>query len=206
MMIGNTREETRYFYGNDAHVLNLSWVELPAKLATAIYVDIDVEMVIAAYRRWYPDYSPSQIFLSASTAGRSWRCAIIEAQLRAQQGAPVYAYQLDYTSPLDNGKWGACHTLDIGLVFGNLDAPDSLTGNDRQAQRVSAQLRDAFIAFARRGDPNVRGSSTLPTWQPYRLNSRETMVINVQSKMVNDPRGQERELFNKVPYVQRGTF
>jgi para-nitrobenzyl esterase len=206
MMIGNTREETRYFYGNDAHVLNLSWVELPAKLATAIYVDIDVEMVIAAYRRWYPDYSPSQIFFSASTAGRSWRGAIIEAELRAQQGAPVYAYQLDYASPLDNGKWGACHTLDIGLVFGNLDAPDSLTGNDRQAQRVSAQLRDAFIAFARRGDPNVRGSSTLPTWQPYRLNSRETMVINVQSKMVNDPRGQERELFNKVPYVQRGTF
>ncbi len=203
MIIGNTLEETRYFYASDASLQKLSWEELPARLAEAVYVDIDVDVVIAAYRRWYPEYSPTQVFFSASTAGRSWRGAIIEAELRAQQGAPVYAYQLDYKSPLDNGKWGACHTLDIGLVFGNLDASESLTGTDANAQKVSAQLRDVFIAFAHRGNPNHRG---LPEWKPYHLPARETLVVNVQSKMVNDPRGQERELFNKVPYVQRGTF
>ncbi len=203
MIIGNTLEETRYFYASDTSVQNLNWQELPAKLAQALYVDIDVDTVIAAYRRWYPLYSPTQVFFSASTAGRSWRGAIIEAEVRAQQGSPVYAYQLDYKSPLDNGKWGACHTLDIGLVFGNLNTSESLTGTDRNAQRVSAQLRDAFIAFARDGDPNHRG---LPQWQPYRLPRRETLVVNVQSTIMNDPRSVERELFNKVPYVQRGTF
>ncbi len=203
MIIGNTHDETRFFYANDAEVHQLSWTTLPAKLVGAIYVDIDVELVIAEYRRWYPHYSPSEVFFAASTAGRSWRGAIIEAELRAQQGAPVYAYQLDYRSPLDGGKWGACHTLDIPLVFGTLDKPDSLSGTDAAAKKVSAQLSDAFIAFAHTGNPNHRG---LPEWKPYRLPNRETLVINTQSTLVNDPRGQERELFAKVPYVQRGTF
>jgi para-nitrobenzyl esterase len=163
-------------------------------------------MVIAAYRRWYPAYSPTQVFFAASTAGRSWRGAIIEAELRAAQGAPVFAYQLNYESPLDGGMWGACHTLDIGLAFGNLAAPSSLTGTDARAERVSRQLRDAFVTFARHGDPNRRGLGTLPTWRPYVLPERATMVIDERSRLVNDPRGAERALFAKVPYVQRGTF
>jgi para-nitrobenzyl esterase len=203
MIIGNTREETRFFYANDASVQDLSWANLPDKLERAIYVDIDVQQVIAEYRRWYPQYSATDVFFAASTAARSWRGAIVEAELRAQQGAPVYAYQLDYRSPLDNGKWGACHTLDIPLVFGTLNQPGSLAPDDAMAQAVSAQLRDAFIAFAHAGNPNHRG---LPKWQPYRLPTRETLVINATSSLQLDPRQSERELFATVPYIQRGTF
>jgi para-nitrobenzyl esterase len=205
MIIGNTREETRYFYARDPEVHRLTWAALPAKLTEAIYVDIDVDAVIAAYRRRYPEYSPTQVFFAASTAGRSWRGAIIESELRAQQGAPVYAYQLDYRSPIDDGRWGACHTLDIGLVFGNLDAPDSLTGTDLRAQRMSHLMQDAFIAFARHGDPNARGDAP-PRWRPYELPRRETMIFDAQPRLTDDPRGQERALFSQVPYVQRGTF
>ena len=36
---------------------------------------------IAYYRRMYPQYSPSEVFFAATTASRSWRAAIVEAEL-----------------------------------------------------------------------------------------------------------------------------
>ena len=111
-------------------------------------------------------YSPSDVFFAATTAARSWRAAIVEAELRAQQGAPAYAYQLDWKSPQDGGKWGAPHTLDIPLVFGTLDKEGSITGTDESAQQMAAQMSDAFIAFARTGNPNT---PSIPTWAPYTL-------------------------------------
>ena len=122
---------------------------------------------------------------------------VAEAELRAQQGAPTWAYQLDWRSPLDGGTWGACHTLDIGLVFGNLGARDALTGSGPEAQRLSTLMQDTFIAFARHGRPG---------WAPYSMARRETMVFDLPPTLQHDPRGAERELFAKVPYLQRGTF
>jgi para-nitrobenzyl esterase len=165
-------------------------------------VDIGPERVVAEYRRLYPEYSPTDVFFSATTAARSWRAAIVEAELRAQQGSPVYAYQLDWKSPKDGGKWGAPHTLDIPLVFGTLDQQGSITGTDESAQRMSAQMSDAFIAFARTGNPNT---PSIPTWAPYTLPRRETLVFNVPSQLVDDPRGAERRLFAAVPFIQQGT-
>ena len=130
------------------------------------------------------------------------RAAIVEAELRARQGAPAWAYQLDWGSPMDGGKWRAPHTLDIPLVFGTLDAPGSITGTAADAKAVSAQMMGAFLAFARRGDPNGAG---LPRWEPYQLPRRQTMVFDVTSRLEDDPRGAERRLFEKVPFVQQGT-
>ena len=152
MIIGNTRDETRAFHGNDPGIFELGWSELPERLLRALHVDIDPDYVVAEYRRMYPQYTPTEVFFAATTAGRSWRGAIIEAELRAQQGAPVYSYQLDYRSPLDGGRYGAMHTMDIPLVFDNIAQPGSLTGadaggtesrrsNERRVHRVRARRR-----------------------------------------------------------------
>jgi para-nitrobenzyl esterase len=203
MIIGNTHDETRSLIGNsDATAFNLKWEDLPARLADNMRVDIEPTLVIAEYRKLYPQYSPSDVFFSATTASRSWRAAIVEAELRAQQGAPVFAYQLDWSSPQDGGKWGAPHTLDIPLVFGTLDAPGSITGTGDSARTVSRQLQDAFIAFSRSGNPNHDG---IPTWEPYTLPRRQTLVFNTPPKLSDDPRGAERRLFEKVPFIQQGT-
>jgi para-nitrobenzyl esterase len=63
-------------------------------------------------------------------------------------------------------------------------------------------MMDAFIAFARSGNPNHR---RLPAWPTYRLPERATMIFDVQTRAVNDPRQWERELFARVPYIQPGT-
>ncbi len=202
MMIGNTRDETRAFLGGDERNHHLTWDELPARLALELRVDISPETVIAEYRRLYPDFSPSNVFFAASTASRSWRAAVIEAEARARQGSPAYVYQLDWRSPKDGGRWGAPHTLDIPLVFGTLDAEGSITGASVEARAVSDAMQDAFIAFARHGRPDAPGR---PLWEPYTLPARQTMIFDVTPRMADDPRGRERELFARVPYIQPGT-
>jgi len=203
MIIGNTRDETRAFLGNEPGVHQLSWEELPDRLLADLHVDMDPETVVAEYRRLYPKYSATEVFFAATTAGRSWRGAVIEAELRAAQGSPVFAYQLNYRSPLEGGRYGAMHTMDIPLVFDNVRQPGSLTGNTPEAQKTADQMSDAFIAFARAGSPNHSG---IPPWRPYELTTRSTMVFDAISESQNDPRGEERKLFAKLPYIQRGTY
>ncbi|GFE89329.1 carboxylesterase/lipase family protein [Steroidobacter agaridevorans] len=203
MIIGNTLDETRAFLGNEPGVENLTWEELPERLLPQLHVDIPPEYVIAEYRKLYPKYSATEVFFAATTAGRSWRGAVIEAELRAAQGSPTYAYQLNYRSPLENGRYGAMHTMDIPLVFDNIAQPGSLTGTDADAQKTADQMSEAFIAFARTGNPAHAG---IPEWKPYGLPSRATMVFDLKSQLADDPRGEERKLFAQAPYIQRGTY
>ena len=201
MIIGNTHDETRAFLGGDASNFTLTWEQLPEKLIPNMRVDIQPEVVIAEYRRLYPNYSPSDVFFAATTAGRSWRGAVIEAEERAKSGSPAYAYQLNWATPRDGGKFGAPHASDIQLVFDNIDKPGaSATGSTAQA--MADQMSETFIAFARTGNPNQK---LIPRWTPYTMARRETMVFDVPSRLENDPRGAERRLFAKVPYVQPGT-
>jgi para-nitrobenzyl esterase len=141
------------------------------------------------------------VFFAATTAGRSWRGAVIEAEERARAGSPAYAYQLDWATPRDNGKFGAPHASDIQLVFDNIGQPGA-TATGPTAQPVADQMSETFIAFARTGDPNNR---LIPRWERYTLPRRQTLVFDARSHMEDDPRDAERRLFAKVPYVQPGT-
>ena len=204
MMVGNTHDETRGFVGYDKSLLDLTWDQVIAKLPSQFNarVDIDPATVVAAYRKIYPAYAPSDVYFAAATAGRSWKAAIIQDEERAKAGAPAFAYQLDWRAPKDGGVWGAPHTLDMQLVFGNLDAPGVITGSAPDAVALHERLADAFIAFARTGDPNC---PAIPKWEPYTLPRRQTLVFDNTTRMQDDPRGAERELFNKAPFVQFGT-
>ena len=166
MVIGNTRDETRAFLGNDPNNFTLGWDELPARLEKAQFVDIHVDRVVAEYRRMYPLYTPSEVFFAATTAGRSWRGAVEELEVRARQSpgaVPTWAYQLDWDSPLDGGKLRAFHTLDIPLVFDNIGQPGSRTGDGADAQAMADAMSEALLALARHGDPNHRG---IARWEP----------------------------------------
>lgn len=198
MIIGNTREETLAFMANDPRNFDLSWESLKGRLSPeAMRIDVTPEAVIAAYRQMHPEWSPDQVLIAATTAGRSWRAAVIEAEERAKAASPAWVYQLDHPAVTASGRKGAFHTADISLVFRNL-SPDHAPG----AQQVSDQISDAFIALARHGDPNHRG---LPQWDRYELPRRQTMLFDQTSRMADDPRGDERAFFAAIPYIQPGT-
>ncbi len=204
MVIGNTRDETRAFLGNDPANFSLTWDALPAKLRAQQFVDLDPRDVIAEYRRLYPAYTPSEVFFAATTAGRSWRGAVEELEARARAGNNTWAYQLDWHPDTEEGRrTRAFHTLDIPLVFDTIAQPGSRTGTTDDARAVAASMRDALLAFARSGDPRTGATSA---WSPYSLPRRETMVFGATPVMQDDPRGGERALYQRVPFVQRGTF
>lgn len=208
MILGNTHDETRTLIGGGKpELFDLTWDNLhPALEANSPFMgDLDRGDVIAAYRRWYPRYTPADVFFAATTASRSWRGQVIEAERRAAQpmgSAGTYVCQLDWGTPIDGGRWKAHHGLDVPLVFDNAALVPEKVGTGPEAQRLADQMSEAWLAFARTGRPEHKG---LPRWPTFTLDKRSTMVFDLASKVVDDPRGDERRLFARVPYVQPGT-
>ena len=208
MILGNTRGETRTLIGRgDPSIFDLTWETLRAKLEinSPFMGDLDRGKVIAEYRRWYPQYSPADVFFASTTASRSWRGQVIEADRRAAQpsgAARTWVYQLDWASPVDQGRWGAHHGLDVPLVFDNVPLAERMVGVSPDAQRVADCMSEMCLAFARTGDPNTRA---IPEWPSFDLKRRATMVFDTIPRVVDDPRGDERRLFEPVLYVQPGT-
>ena len=202
MIIGNTHDETRAFLGGDPKNFDLTWEELPERLGPELVLDVAPALIVKRYRELYPAYTPSEVFFAATTAGRSWPGHLIQAEQRAKIGAPAWMYQLDFGSPIDGGKMRAYHRFDIALVFDNTAAAGSKTGTGADARAVAHQMSEAFIAFARTGNPNC---AAIPKWEQYTLPKRATLVIDVTSKMVDDPRKEERELFSVAPFMKEGT-
>lgn len=203
MILGNTRDETRNLIGRrEPESFALSWNDLPDAIERHVRSDINPITVMEEYKALYPDDTPTELFFKATTAGRSWRGQVEESDARAAQGAPTWVYQMDLPSPIDGGKWGAPHTIDIAHAFNNPGVEGSLTGTSEAARRVASQLSQAFIALARTGNPNHSG---LPDWESHTLPNRETMVFGETTYLQNDPRKGEREIFAKVPFIQWGS-
>ncbi len=138
LVLGNTVSETRAFFPS-THPLRtgLSWETLARRLGPELRVDIDPDWVIAQYRRRYPTITADALFIRATTASRSWRGQIIEAEQRANGGAPAFVYQLDWND--------AAHMDDIPLLFGTTDDPAAFALRDR--------MMEALLRFARTGEP-----------------------------------------------------
>lgn len=182
LVLGNTHDETRAFYPPGHRLLaGLDWSNIADRIGPELRIDAHPEWVVAEYRRLFPDYSAEHIFIAATTAGRSWRAQLIEAEVRARAEAPAYVYQLDFPRP-------APHAADIPLVFG--------TYTDQFSRPVSDAMIAAFLRFAQTGDPG---------WAAYELPQRRTMIFDSPPGLEGDPRRRERELFARIPYVQPGT-
>lgn len=184
MLLGNCVAETRAFFPSDHPKLQgLDWSNLAERAGPELKVDIDPAWTLAQFRARYPADSAEQIFHRMVTAGRSWRGQVEEADARARAGVrQTWVYQLDFEA--------AKHTDDIGLSFGTFE-------NSTPARAaMSETVMQAFVRFARTGNPG---------WAPYALPQRATMVWDKVSRVVNDPRRWERELFARVPYIQPGS-
>jgi para-nitrobenzyl esterase len=208
MIMGNTHDETRFLIGAaDSSTFSLTWDSLPPKLAqhAQFLGNLNLDEVVRQYRGMYPAYSATDVFFAATTASRSWRGQLIEAERRAAQpsgAALTWVYELDWRTPVDGGKWGAPHTLDIPLALNNVAVADGMTGDGPEARHIASLISETFVAFAHTGNPNHAG---LTHWSPYKLDGRKTMSFDVHTRLIADPRGGERRLIEQVPYTQPGT-
>lgn len=86
------------------------------------------------------------------------------------------------------------HASEIASVFDNLHTRENLERR-QQALALSAKMSDAWIAFARTGDPNT---DDLPAWHPYNVDRRSTMVFDLESRLVDDPIRRQRDILDPI--------
>ncbi len=208
MILGNTKDE---IMGPTAwQRAAMTWDTLPDELGKAIAEfkgRYTVDEIIAAYRKWYPSYTPVDVFTAAMAAFRSWPGQVLEADRRAadpESARRTWVYEMAWPSPTSDGR--APHTVDLAFVFDNLHLSPGMVGADPEqlaaAQPLATSMSSMLIAYARTGDPNC---PEIPRWPVYGLVRRETMVFDTSSKVVADPRGEERRMMAGAHYRQPGT-
>jgi para-nitrobenzyl esterase len=216
MILGNTHDETRVLIGGGRpDLFALTWETLPealeknAPFLKSETVSLPVPEVIAKYREWHPEYSASDVFFAVTTDSRSWRGEVMEAERRAEDkdAQPhTWVYQVNWKSPVDGGRFGAPHTMDLPFAFDNVAlAPGMVGASDEdktRAQKMADIVSETFIAFARTGDPK---NAHAPSWPAYDLKRRATMIFDLPARVEDDPRGAERRYLGQVEYVQPGT-
>jgi para-nitrobenzyl esterase len=97
-------------------------------------------------------------------------------------------YEFTWRSPRFEGRLGACHYLEVGFVFDRLGRDRALAGSEPPQQLADA-MHAAWVAFARTGDPG---------WPPYDPDRRATMRFGDRCEVVDDPRGDERRLWDGI--------
>ncbi|MBB6426711.1 para-nitrobenzyl esterase [Sphingopyxis sp. JAI128] len=197
LLVGTNRTEMRLQAGlADPHNFDLSWEELPARLKPFLG-GVDAAPIIAGMRQAFPASDASDIFFHVATHRNYRKTAITQAERKSQAGgAPVWMYRLDWATPVDGGKWQSPHALDIAFVFDNVAKSLSMTGSGPEQQKLADLMSDAWIAFARTGNPQTRALPQWPTYDPAR---RATMIFDVTPRIVDDPDGAERELLATLP-------
>jgi para-nitrobenzyl esterase len=156
----------------------------------------DVKELVTAYRnareRRGESITPSEIS-SAIQTDRMFRIPaleLVEAQRDNKQLA--YGYLFTWKSPVMGGALGACHGLETGFVFGNYD--DTFCGTGLDADKLAECIQDAWLAFARTGDPSCK---TIGKWPVYGKD-RLTMILGKDCHVEAAPYEEERRAWDNV--------
>ena len=174
---------------DDNEVIKRLSVSMPAENAKG---------VVAAYRKAREkrgDAATPAELLSAINTDLMFRMPaleLVEAQRANKQ--LVYSYLFSWKSPVMGGALGACHALEIGFVFGKYDAMFCGTGPD--ADKLAKCIQDAWLAFARTGDPSCESIGKWPVYS----NKRMTMILDKVCRVEAAPYEAERSAWDKVKY------
>jgi para-nitrobenzyl esterase len=208
LLVGSTEEEFTQMIGMDEESLfHLDWDSLHTRLSQFLEANKggmleprqtavldDVAAIVSAARDYMPHATPSQLFWHLTSFVSFNEGALWEAQLKAEQGgAKAYHWMLTWCCPLDGGKWGAGHGMETPFVFDNAAQLSAVVGPaSEETARLTDQMADAWIAFARTGNPD---HPAIPHWPAYDLKKRPTMLFDVEPKVIDDWQGGARRLF-----------
>jgi len=151
--------------------------------------------VIQKYRKENASYGDSVIHLLGDMLIRLPAIRFAEANSQRQ---PTYMYLFTYRSTSTYKNYGSCHGMELPFVFGTIDDLDviAFTGRDSQREALKNQLQQAWVNFARTGDPSQPGLS----WRKYDTRTRSTMQLGATSGIVDDPYSEERRLWSDLPF------
>jgi para-nitrobenzyl esterase len=196
VMVGWNKTESTAFSISDAQLFSLDEAGMRKRIEGLVGSDAD--LLIKACRNEYPNLSPSAIYFYISSYSMMGAGSVAIAERKAALGkAPAYLYRFDWETPVFNGKLISPHGLEMPMVFDNVERGGAaLTGGGADAVKLAAKVSEAWIAFARSGNPNAKKSG-LPLWEPYDATKRPVMVFDNQSRIVYDPQKEQRLIFER---------
>ncbi|MFI5798736.1 carboxylesterase/lipase family protein [Streptomyces sp. NPDC051677] len=177
LIVGHNRDEVRVFLALDGRLGTIGDDDA-AGMLRALGPGPDSER---AYRTAFPEASSEKLYelVQSDWLFRMPSLHLAEAQVAG--GGRAHMYELPWPAPVHGGLLGACHGLDMPLVFGTLDTAfaKTLLGPEPSpdAQALSHQFMTSWTAFAATGDPGwpaydpqqrlVRIFDTNPAVTPY---------------------------------------
>ncbi|MEU1178162.1 carboxylesterase family protein [Streptomyces sp. NPDC005820] len=144
-----------------------------------------------AYREAYPDADAGELFERVQSDWLFHIPSLHLAEAQVAGGGRAHVYELTWPAPGMGGALGACHGLDIPLLFGTYQAD---LGNllfagvevSEEARALTARFQTSWTSFARSGDPG---------WPAYDPEQRLVQVLDVEPKVVRYPEETARRLW-----------
>jgi para-nitrobenzyl esterase len=188
LLVGHTRDEHRLFSLIDGVLGQVT----PDQAETALRILAPGADGARRYREGFPAAGPEELYerVNSDWLFRMPSLHLAEAQIAA--GGRAHVYELTWPAPGLGGLLGACHGLDVPLVFGNLSSgrPAALFGDtpSAEAEELSARFRAAWTAFAAHGDPG---------WPAYDAGERLVRLFGTSSAVAAYPEETSRLLWRE---------
>ena len=197
LMTGTTLDEMRYWLIQDPAIANVD----PARLAGALTKMLggSPHALLEAYESRFPEATESQRRISILGDLNFTIPAIRMLEAYGQHQPNVWLYLFTWTSPAHDGMLGSPHAIEQPFVFGTLDSPfaKAFGVSGSECADLSRRVQDAWIAFARSGNPSHQG---LPDWRAYSLETRSVMIFDTPCECSDDPHGDVRRAWDGVPF------
>ncbi|MEP7210931.1 MAG: carboxylesterase family protein [Alphaproteobacteria bacterium] len=192
VMIGCCRTEGTSLVAANTKPFDITWDTLPAELKKS-FPKKDPAKIIAAYKKVQPNIEAPEVWFEANSDARFFQGSVTIADRRsaAAGAAPIYFYEVDWVTPVMDGKRYVPHALEIGMVFDNVAKSESMSGTEPEAQQLADIMSETWIAFTKTGDPN---NAKIPMWPAYNAKDRPMMVFKQKPEVQNDIRKDERAL------------
>jgi para-nitrobenzyl esterase len=149
------------------------------------------DQILQSFQQKYPKATPYELFsrISGMTQRQN---AVTQAERKAALGAaPAYLYWFQWQTPILDGRPRAFHCAELPFVFYNTDRSATMTGGGPEARELAGKIADAWLAFARTGNPNHKG---LPKWPAFTPTQCPTMVFDSVCAVANAPDAEQRRL------------
>ncbi|HKP60105.1 MAG TPA: carboxylesterase family protein [Polyangiales bacterium] len=145
------------------------------------------QRAIDFYRGLLGHDQPAWSIYSALESDRSFRMPALRlSDAHAADGGKTFAYLFEFRSSLFKGALGACHALEIPFVFGTLSTGfgRALTGATEDAIALSYRMQDAWLAFAKSGNPSCE---SLGAWPEYDVRDHTTQRLGTRCSLAAGP-------------------
>jgi para-nitrobenzyl esterase len=193
LLVGTTREEWKLF----SFMVPGDQLTEEKVVARASRLSGDGASFVAGYRSEDAGLAAGSVFSQMATDYVFRIPAIRLAEAQLHHAPEVWMYLFSWESRAFGGALGSCHAVELPFVFHNVDSPAMAVflGEGPTPLELADQVQDAWIAFARTGNPNT---PSLPAWPTYDEERRATMELAEPCRVVEDPDHVTRQLWEHL--------